>query len=147
MLSEQHHHNSIHMKSTLRHIDVSCAIIEKNGLILVAQRSEAMAMPLKWEFPGGKVEPDESAATCLQREIREELGVEIRIISPVVSSTWSYPDFIITLHPFVCYINGGVLRLAEHRAVCWLRPKELPALDWAEADVPVLQNYFSYLKG
>jgi 8-oxo-dGTP pyrophosphatase MutT (NUDIX family) len=52
------------MKPIQPHFDVSCAIIEKDGLILVAQRSEAMAMPLKWEFPGGKVEPDESAATC-----------------------------------------------------------------------------------
>ena len=101
------------MKTIQQHIGASCAIIEKNGLILVAQRSEAMAMPLKWEFPGGKVEPDESAATCLQREIREELGVEIGIISPVAPSTWSYPDFTITLYPFVCYVSGGVLRLVQ----------------------------------
>ena len=99
-------------------------------------------MPLKWEFPGGKVEPDESAATCLQREIRKEQGGEIRIISPVAPSTWSYPDFTITLHPFVCYVSGGALSLIELKAVCWQKPEDLPTLDWAEADVPVLQNYF-----
>ena len=135
------------MKPIPRHIDVSCAIIEKDGLILAAQRSEAMNMPLKWEFPGGKINAHESPATCLQREIREELGVEIRILTALPPSDWSYPDFTITLHPFVCHINGGVLRLTEHRAVCWLSPEKLPTLDWAEADVPVLQDYLRHLEG
>ncbi len=135
------------MKLTPRHIDVSCAIIEKDGRVLAAQRGEAMNMPLKWEFPGGKIQVQESPATCLQREIREELGVEIRILTALQPSDWSYPDFTITLHPFVCRLNGGVLRLTEHRAVCWLSPEELPTLDWAEADVPVLQDYLRYLEG
>ncbi len=128
------------------HINVSCAIIEKDGMILAAQRGEAMSMPLKWEFPGGKMEANESAATCLEREIREELGVEIRIVAPLPPSKWSYPDFTITLYPFVCQINGGKLRLTEHRAICWISPEKLPSLDWAEADVPVLKDYFRYLK-
>lgn len=135
------------MKPIQPPIDVSCAIIEKDGLILAAQRGETMNMPLKWEFPGGKVEPHESAATCLQREILEELGVEIRILTALPPSEWSYPAFTITLYPFVCRLNGGMLRLTEHRAVCWLSPENLPSLDWAEADVPVLQDYFRYLKG
>ncbi len=132
---------------TTPHIDVSCAIIEKDGLILAALRGEAMNMPLKWEFPGGKLEPTESAATCLAREIREELGVEIGIISGLPPSTWSYPHFTITLYPFVCYVKRGAFSLAEHKAVCWMNPEELPTLDWAEADIPVLQSYFRYLKG
>ncbi|KJR97171.1 MAG: NUDIX hydrolase [Desulfobulbaceae bacterium BRH_c16a] len=135
------------MKPIQPNIDVSCAIIEQDGQVLAAQRGEAMNMPLKWEFPGGKVEPHESAATCLRREIREELGVDIRIITALPPSEWSYPDFTITLYPFVCHLESGMLRLAEHRAVCWLSPEKLPTLDWAEADEPVLQDYFRYLKG
>ena len=54
-----------------KNIDVSCAIIERDGLILAAQRSEAMAMPLKWEFPGGKVKQGEEPDTCLKRELME----------------------------------------------------------------------------
>jgi len=133
------------MKPIQPNIDVSCAIIEKEGLILAAQRGEKMHMPLKWEFPGGKVEPHENAASCLQREIREELGVEICILTALPPSEWTYPDFTITLYPFVCRLNGGLLRLAEHKSVCWMTPEKLPTLDWAEADVPVLQNYFRYL--
>jgi 8-oxo-dGTP diphosphatase len=128
------------------HLDVSCAIIEKDGLILAAQRGEAMSMPLKWEFPGGKLEPHENPATCLAREIREELGVEIGILSPLPPSEWRYPHFTIRLHPFVCNVTGGTLRLAEHKAVCWMPPEDLPTLDWAAADIPVLRDYLRYLK-
>lgn len=103
-------------------------------------------MPLKWEFPGGKLQAQESPASCLRREIREELGVEIRILTALPSSDWSYPDFTITLHPFVCRISAGKLHLTEHRAVCWLSPEKLPTLDWAEADVPVLQDYLRHLE-
>lgn len=134
------------MKPRQPHINVSCAIIEKDGLILAAQRSEKMSMPLKWEFPGGKVEPHETAALCLEREIREELGTKIHIIAPLPPSKWSYPDFTVTLYPFVCHINSGKLRLTEHHEICWLSPEKLPSLDWAEADVPVIKNYFQYLK-
>ncbi len=135
------------MKPTQPHIDVSCAIIEKDGLVLAAQRGESMSMPLKWEFPGGKIEPHENAATCIQREIREELGLELRIITPLPPTKWPYPAFSITLYPFVCRLNGGKLHLAEHRDICWMSPAQLETLDWAEADMPVLQNYFRYLEG
>ncbi|MGY0040798.1 NUDIX domain-containing protein [Pedobacter sp. NJ-S-72] len=68
-------------------IDVSCAlIISHEGQILVAQRSLNMHLPLKWEFPGGKVEPGESAEDCLIREIREELAVEIKIVKKMTPS-------------------------------------------------------------
>ena len=63
----------------MKHIHVTCAIIEKDGKVLSTQRSETMAMPLRWEFPGGKVEPNESMQTALTREIREELGAEIEV--------------------------------------------------------------------
>lgn len=135
------------MKPIQPHIEVSCAIIERDGLVLAAQRGEVMNMPMKWEFPGGKIEPRENAATCIQREIREELGTEICILATLPPSEWRYPDFTITLYPFVCRLNGGILRLAEHRAVCWMSPEKLLTLDWAEADGPVLQAYFRYIEG
>ena len=90
----------------MRKIDVACAIIEKDGRVLAAQRSETMSLPLKWEFPGGKIEPGESAAACLVREIAEELAVGIVIGAALPPSNWRYPDFAITLHPFVCALNG-----------------------------------------
>ncbi len=131
----------------MKKIDVACAIIERGGLVLAAQRSEVMSLPLKWEFPGGKLEPGESAAACLAREIDEELGVGIAIRAALPPSAWRYPTFAITLHPFVCTLNGGEIRLTEHKAIRWIAPRQLRTLDWAEADAPVLDNYFRYLRG
>jgi 8-oxo-dGTP diphosphatase len=63
----------------MKHIHVTCAIIEKDGKVLSTQRSESMSMPLKWEFPGGKIKAGESPSECLHRELQEELGVEVEI--------------------------------------------------------------------
>ncbi|MCF8076784.1 MAG: NUDIX domain-containing protein [Desulfotignum sp.] len=61
------------------HLHVTCAIIEQDGCVLAAQRSLAMAMPLKWEFPGGKIKPGETPEHCLCREIAEELAVKVAV--------------------------------------------------------------------
>lgn len=130
-----------------RHIEVACAIIEKDGLVLAAQRSEAMSMPLKWEFPGGKIHAGETAGECLVRELLEELNVRIEIKYALAPVTWAYESFSVTLHPFVCAITGGDMVLHEHRAAKWLSPGELSSLDWAEADFPVISEYLSRLGG
>lgn len=126
-----------------KHIHVTCAIIERDGLVLATQRSAAMSMPGKWEFPGGKIDPGESPEECLHREIQEEIGVEIRIAQSLQPCTHQYPSFTITLLPFVCSLEKGELTLHEHEDMAWLRPSQLPTLDWAEADVPVMAAYVS----
>jgi len=120
---------------------VTCAIIEKDGLVLCAQRSEKMQLPLKWEFPGGKVEDDESLESCLKREIREELGIEIDLLQqlPTFKHTYS-KNFSIELFPFRCNLLTQEIHLAEHKQIKWLSLEELKDLDWAEADVPIV-NY------
>lgn len=124
-----------------RHLHVACAIIEHDGLVLAARRSSLMSLPLKWEFPGGKVEPGESLEACLQRELFEELGVQVSPVRNLISHTHHYPDFTITLYPFVCSIAGGTIRIHEHEAIVWLPPEKLCELDWAEADLPVIAGY------
>src|SRR5574337_74600 len=126
------------MKKTIR---VTCAIIERNGRVLATQRSARMAMPLKWEFPGGKIDPGETPVECLMREVQEELGIEIEVGEPLTPATHSYPDFRVTLYPFICRISSGEIILHEHAALAWLRPHELQKLDWAEADLPILQEH------
>jgi 8-oxo-dGTP diphosphatase len=123
-------------------IKVTCAIIvDADGLVFAAQRSEAMSLPLKWEFPGGKIEPGETAEACLIREIKEELHVDVEIVEALPFNTHQYPNVTIQLIPFVCKItNGGVL-LKEHLDFKWLSKDELLALDWAEADVPIVRWY------
>ncbi|MFZ5798463.1 MAG: (deoxy)nucleoside triphosphate pyrophosphohydrolase [Desulfobulbaceae bacterium] len=128
-----------------KHIHVTCAIIERDGSVLAAQRSATMSLPLKWEFPGGKIRNEESPDECLRREIAEELDVEIVACKPLSISTHSYPAITVTLYPFVCTIVAGEIKLHEHAAVTWLPPEKLHQLDWAEADLPVLAAYCQQL--
>lgn len=122
-------------------IHVSCAIIEQSGRVLAVQRSATMNLPLKWEFPGGKIDPGEMPDECLHRELQEELGIGVEITRVLVPHTHHYPDFTVILYPFVCAIVSGVIVLHEHADMVWLLPDELISLDWAEADYPVIQAY------
>jgi 8-oxo-dGTP diphosphatase len=125
-------------------VKVTCAIIEQEGRVLAAQRSEDMNMPLKWEFPGGKLENGEEPAACLVREIREELGVEVRILRVLPPVVHDYQTWTIELLPFVCEITGGTITLHEHKDIIWKSPGDLLELDWPEADIPVIYAYLEY---
>ena len=124
-------------------IDVTCAIININGKTLVVQRSAEMKMPLKWEFPGGKIEAGESEEECIKREILEELNIEIEIIKRLSPSCFDYGDISIRLIPFVVEYLKGEIELKEHQRYLLLDKEELRGLDWAEADVAVLEELIS----
>jgi 8-oxo-dGTP diphosphatase len=130
-----------------KHIHVACALIERNGLVLAAQRSAIMSLPLKWEFPGGKLEAGESPEMCLQRELVEELGVTIAVGRALPLHTHSYDTFTVTLYPFVCTLESDTITLHEHAAIAWLAPEQLHTLDWLEADKPVLEAYTQLVRG
>jgi len=121
---------------------VTCAIILNNlNQVLAVQRSLKMNLPLKWEFPGGKVETGETFEECLIREIKEELGVTIVIQSSFGEYKYSYLTQSITLYPFICSIVSGKMALTEHKAFRWLNPEQLLQLDWAEADIAIVKDY------
>jgi 8-oxo-dGTP diphosphatase len=124
-------------------LHVACAVIERDGMILATQRSAVMTLPMKWEFPGGKIKSGETREEGLKREVREELTVEISVGEALTPRTHQYPAFVVTLYPFLCTITSGEIRLHEHAALAWLTPEELPTLDWAEADWPVIQEYLN----
>jgi 8-oxo-dGTP diphosphatase len=127
-------------------IDVTCAIIiNQENRILAAQRSNFMSLSLKWELPGGKIEPDEIAEQCLIREIKEELNIEIEIISTLKPNLHKYPFITINLIPFVCKHKKGEISLKEHADFKWVNTNELLDLDWADADLPILNSYLDYL--
>jgi 8-oxo-dGTP diphosphatase len=124
-----------------RHVHVACAIIERDGLVLSARRSASMNLPLKWEFPGGKVEPGEQLEDCLRRELVEEMGVHIEVGRPLTPATHYYPTLTVTLYPYVCSIVSGEITLYEHSAITWLPAETMHQLDWADADFPIIAEY------
>lgn len=126
-----------------KHIHVACGIIERNGLVLAARRGAGKAMALKWEFPGGKIDPGETVEECVRRELREEMGIGVAIQAALPSHTHHYPDFSVTLYPVVCTISSGEIVLNEHAAIQWLSPGDLRGLDWAEADFPIIDFYLA----
>jgi len=126
-------------------MQVACAIIEYNDKILAVQRGERLNMPLKWEFPGGKIHQGESPETCVVREVSEELDIHIAVVRSLSLVNYDYPDFSITLYPFICAIVTGDIILRDHKAMLWLSPRELPTLDWVAADFPIIRVYLEEL--
>lgn len=125
-------------KKTMR---VACAIIERDGKVLAVQRSERMKLPLKWEFPGGKIKQGESPEQCVVREVFEELNLRITAVQLLPSVSHDYPDFSVTLYPFICAIVSGEITLHEHKSMRWMFLHELCSLDWVAADFPIIAAY------
>jgi len=126
-------------------IPVVCAVIEREGRVLVAQRPPDKLMPLKWEFPGGKVEPGEDPAAAIVREIREELGCAVTVTGALTPFVHDYRTVVITMIPFVCTLPPGspAPHAHEHVALAWATLAELRAYDLAAADWPVVDALVS----
>ena len=117
-----------------RPVQVTCALIQKKGLLLLARRADSG----RWELPGGKREPGESLAQCLEREIAEELGCTVEVLEPAgVAQDLDRPDPI-SLHCFACRLSGAEPQAREHRELRWLAPKEALRLDLCPADRELL---------
>lgn len=121
-------------------IEVTCAIIIHEGKVLVTQRSADMPHPFKWEFPGGKLKTGESPEKCINREIREELGISIRAEQLMPSVLHNYDYNSIKLIPFICSYHGGNIVLKEHRSYRWVDISKLDTLDWLEADIKIVNR-------
>ncbi|MDT0203831.1 (deoxy)nucleoside triphosphate pyrophosphohydrolase [Nocardioides sp. AE5] len=126
-----------------RKINVVGAVIVRDGTVLCAQRGDGGSLAGMWEFPGGKIEADETPRQALEREIREELLCQIEVGDELVTTTHEYSFGIVTLTTFYCTLLAGEAQLTEHSAVLWLAPDELETLDWAPADIPAVQRIAS----
>lgn len=128
------------MASPTPPVPVVCAVIERDGLLLLARRPADKHLPLKWEFAGGKVEPGEDPAAAIVREIREELGCDIVITRALPRFLHDYGRVVIEMIPFVCALrtDSPEPHPHEHVEVRWVTPGELHAFDLAPADWPVV---------
>jgi 8-oxo-dGTP diphosphatase len=118
---------------------VAAGVIERDGTVLIAQRKRGRREELKWEFPGGKLEPGETPEGCLARELREELGVETQVEGYVGASTCAYGWGTVELLAYrVRLIAGNPTALADHEEVRWVSLGELAGYDFADADVPIV---------
>lgn len=126
-------------------VQVSCAIIESAGKVLVAKRAAGKALAGMWEFPGGKIDPGESAKNCLRREIEEELGCLIEVGAALSPVFHAYSGGSIELIPFRCSLVSGTPQALEHEEITWLEPSAIREIDLAAADEPVLREYLELL--
>jgi 8-oxo-dGTP diphosphatase len=123
-----------------KNIYVVGAVIVENEKILCAQRGPSKSLPLKWEFPGGKIEASESPQEALQREIKEEMQCKVEIGDQVEHTVYEYDFGIVHLTTYYCKLVDGRPVLTEHVSMKWLAPDELKSLDWAPADIPAIEK-------
>lgn len=121
-------------RETPPHYIVTAAVIQQGDRVLIAQRPADGLLGGLWEFPGGKIQPGEDLATCLRREIREELGAEIAVGGSLGVFRHAYTHFRVTLHAFHCRLAGGEPRPLEHRALAWVPPAELAVYPMGKLD-------------
>ena len=126
----------------MKTIEVVVAIVVNDGKILCTQRGKNKLDYLseKFEFPGGKLESDETLAQALACEIKEELNMSISVDRLLLTVEHVYPDFKIIMHSFICYTQSRASLLHEHLQVLWLGVNELDSLDWAAADIPIVDQ-------
>ena len=115
-------------------INVVGATIVTNGTVLCAQRGPGKSLAGYWEFPGGKIEPHETARQALHREIEEELLCEVEVAEEVCTSEYAYDFGTVRLTTFVCHLIAGTPHLTEHTDIRWLNPADMPTLNWAPVD-------------
>lgn len=119
---------------TKKMIEVCCAIIVKDQKMLAVQRPPENSRPGLWEFPGGKIHPEESSEQCIIREIQEELNVNIQVLHRLIPVEFDYGTRQIRLIPFSCEMVSGKIVLTEHLALRWFSPDEWETIDWLGAD-------------
>ena len=125
----------------MKTIEVAAAIIVKDNKVFATQRGYGEFKD-GWEFPGGKLEPGESAREALVREIREELDADIRVGRLLETVEYDYPEFHLTMHCFICELLSEEIVLKEHEDARWLKEEELDTVDWLPADVGVISKIF-----
>ena len=123
----------------MKRIEVVAAIIYKDGAYFATQRGYGEFEGM-WEFPGGKIEPEETTESALKREIQEELGIDITVDKFLCTTDYDYPSFHLTMHCYLCRIISGEIELREHKSARWLTVEALDSVEWLPADKEVVEK-------
>lgn len=126
----------------MKKVEVVAAVIKFGDKILCVQRpkNKLAYISEKYEFPGGKIEIGETQQEALSRELSEELNISAHIKSLFLTVIHEYPDFELTMHSFLCEVSSQEITLNEHIDSKWLKYDQLADLDWAAADVPIVNK-------
>jgi 8-oxo-dGTP diphosphatase len=129
----------------MKKIKVVAGVIFFEDMILCVQRpkNKLHYISEKFEFPGGKIENGETNEEALHRELLEELNLSTKIKSYFLTVFHKYPDFELTMYSFICQVDSKEVTLNEHIDQKWLKINELTALDWAAADIPIVEKLVS----
>lgn len=128
----------------MKTIKVVAAIIIHEGKVFATQRGYGEFKD-GWEFPGGKVEENETLKDALVREIKEELDTEIEVGELLGTVEYDYSKFHLSMDCFICSIKSGNLVLKEHEAAKWLEKENLDSVDWLPADSGLIEKIRKYL--
>jgi 8-oxo-dGTP diphosphatase len=126
---------------------VAAALVRSGTVprVLIAQRPAGKWQAGRWEFPGGKIEPDESPRAALERELREELGVEVQAAQPLGQFTYAYTDRRVAIDLWLVTQFAGEPQGLDGQALRWVSPDELAACDLLEADLPMIEPLRQWL--
>ena len=120
---------------------VVAALIQKDGKLLVCQRTRHQTMPLKWEFPGGKIEDGEQPRDALRRELDEEIGIQAKVGDEIARIRHEYPNrSMVELRFFLVREYEGEIENRIFRDIQWAAPKDLPKYDFLEADLTLVRD-------
>ena len=130
----------------MKFIEVGAAVISHQDKILLAQRSRDKFMGGRWEFPGGRIEENESVREGLAREILEELGVEVEVGKPLTIVAHQYKGVVnVNLHVYFCKPKNVDFKISEHEDIAWVSPSELLDYDLAPADLKIAKTLLKKL--
>lgn len=129
-------------KKPIPHYEVVAAAIHKNGRYLLGKRPSSSMLAGLWEFPGGKVEPGETHEEAVQRELMEELGIEVEVKSHLVSVDHAYSHHTVTLHLYLCTHRSGKPQTLYHSDLKWISPKHFTDYPFPAANI----KFFPFLE-
>ena len=125
----------------------ACALVDADGRVLLAQRPQGKSMAGLWEFPGGKVESGERPEQSLIRELKEELGIDVKeeCLAPLTFASHLYPDFHLLMPLYVCRRWEGIVEARETQRLKWVRPNDLRSYPMPPADEPLIAHLTTLL--